>query len=419
MNLSRGQNKNHGLALTDIAGRQSFSTIFGELITGARLDDVSVQYQYNNSTSDLDIQAPTGTGEQTNANSMMRVNSGADIGSQTVFSKDSIRYRPGHEAYAQFTARFVGAETGVEQFIGIGNGMDRATFGTKDGEFGAWFQEGGNAAVFIPQSTFNVDKLDGSGETGFLIDPTKLNIFYPIYGWLGSAPIWWLVYGGNELGWIVAHVQDQINSLEEPHLQNPSLPMVCEVTRTSGTGEAFIETSSWRAGSVAGIEEENASTRRFGTFALDIDSTQPTTGDATHLVSVKSKSTFQGKTNHVKVVIDFIVSINNVNKDVVFEAYSTADLIGLNPSFDPGFVDVNSDNSVMQEGKSQDAFAVNLETTGLTRLDIGVVKQNDLRVNPDVKGFNIYPSDEITFVIAEPATGTGTVSIQLDWDELF
>lgn len=248
---------------------------------------------------------------------------------------------------------------------------------------------------------------------------TKMNIFYPIYGWLGIAPIFWLVYGGAQLGWIVAHIQDQVNTLDEPHLQNPSLPMVCETIRTSGTGEAFIETSSWRAGSVAGRDEENASNRRFGAFRLNVDAFQATTGDATHLVSIKSKPTFQGKENHVKVVVDFIVSINNVNKDVVFEAYPTAALIALNPSFVPGYADVSADNSVMQEGKSQDAFAINLDTTGLVPLDIGVVKQNDLRVNPDVKGFNIYPSDEITFVIAEPASGAGEVSIQIDWDELF
>lgn len=419
MKLSRGQNKNAGLALTDFAGRQAFTTIFGDLVTGRKMDDVSFQFQYNNSTNDLNIQTPTGTGEQSNADSKMKVSSGASVGDQTVFSKDSIRYRPGHEAYAHFTARFVGAEVGVEHFAGIGNAMDRVCFGTKDGVFGAWFQEGGNAAVFTPQSDFNTDKLDGTGDTGFEIDITKMNIYYPVYGWLGDAPLIWAIYGGYELGWIIAHVQDQVNTIEEPHLQNPSLPMVFQTTRASGSGEAFLETSSCRAGAIAGGFEDNASTRRFGTFILNIDATQATTGDATHLVSIKSKDTFQGKTNHVKVKVDFINSINNVNKDVVFEAYPTAALIALNPSFDPGYVDIDADNSVMQEGKSQDAFAINLETDGIDPLDIGIVKQNDLRVNPDVKGFVMYAGNEISFVIVDPAIGTGEVSIQIDWDELF
>lgn len=423
MDISRGQNKNSGLALTDMAGKQALATVFGEAISGMRTDDVSVQFQYNNSTNDLDIQTPTGTGGQSNAKSMMRVTSGSGIGSQIVFSKDAIRYRPGHEAYAQYTARFVGARIGVRHLIGIGNDDDSVCFGTKDSVFGSWFQEGGNARIFTPQTSFNVDTLDGTGgennESGFKIDITKENIFMPTYGWLGSAPIFWMIYGGATLGWIVAHIQDDVNTLEEPHLQNPSLPMACETTCTSGTGETFIETSSWRAGSVAGIEVHNASTRRFGAVVLDIDATQATTGDATHLISVKSKAAFQSHDNHVKVIIDFINSVNTVNKDVIFEAYATSDLEGLNGSFVPGFVDINSANSVMQIGKSQDAAAINLETTGLIPLDIGLISANSSRVNDKVKGFSIHAGDEITFVIAKPATGTGDVSLQLGWDELF
>lgn len=423
MSGARGQNDSYGLALTDFAGRQALASVFGEAITGERVDDVSVQFQYNNSTNDLVIGAPTGTGGQSNANSMMRVTSGAGVGGQTVFSMDAIRYRPGHEAFSQYTARFFGSRVGVNQFAGIGNNEDRVCFGTKDGVFGSWFKEGGNDSIFTPQSSFSEDVLDGTGgkdnPSGFKIDITKEIIFMPIYGWLGIAPIFWMLYAGHELGWIVAHIQDETNASEEPHLQNPSLPMVCETICTAGTGEAYVETSSWRAGTVAGRETNNASTRRFGTFAIDIDATQATTGDSTHMFSLKSKTTFQGKSNHVKAIVDFIISTNNVNKDVIFKAYRTSDLISLNGAFDPGYVDVNSDNSVMQVGKSQDAVAINLDTTGLTAVDFGLIKKDNLRVNANVKGLSIYMGNELTFVITKPSSGTGTVSLQADWDELF
>jgi hypothetical protein len=421
----RGQNGQFGNALTDIVGRQAFASIFGELVTASRSDDISVQFQYNNSDNDLVIVAPTGTGFESNANSMMRVGTGAGIGGQTVFSKDAIRYRPGHEAYSQFTARFEGADVGVNQMVGIGNGDDRICFGTKDGVLGRWFQEGGNPPIFTPRASFKGDTLDGSGEdsnpSGFDWQADKSIIFYPVYGWLGIAPIIWLVFGGFELGWIVADWQDETNIATEPHLQNPSLPMVCESIRTAGTGDAFIETSSWRAGSVGGQEEDNASNRGFADFALNYSASQ-TLNVHRHLFTLRSKTAFQGKTNHVRAKVEILRSISAANKDTVIAAVPTAILRSKDPVFaaalDADYTDANTANSVMEVADINATISAALSKSEIA--DLVVLPALDTAVNLDILRFFIYPAGEISFIQLSDGTAiNGTVSQQINWTEEF
>lgn len=408
--FSRGHNGRYGRALTDFAGRQAMSTIFGEAITAGKVDDISVQFQYNNSTVDLVIETPAGTGGQSNANSMMRVTSGAGVGKQTVYSKDSIRYRPGHEAFAQYTSRFVGAGEGINQMHGIGNGADRVCFGTKDGIFGTWYQEGGNTPIFTSQASFKGDPLDGSGPSGFNIDPTKENILYPVYGWLGIAPIIWIVYGGLEIGWILADWRDEINESEEPHLDNPSLPIVCETERLSGSGEAFIETSSWRGGVISqGQDDLNASTRVFNYAVTEVavgGSSIPTA-----VLIVRNKTTFQGKNNHVKVKPIILSFITEGTKPTLIQGVKGATYATV-----PVFGDTDTANSVMEfaVGPHVISTPIPIPTSApATYMD----KVDAREVDAERRRVIIYPGEELA-IVATSANAT-LVTMTVTMYELF
>ena len=76
--FTRGMNGRFGSALVDFAGRQSYNTIFGEQVVGSRIDDINIQFQYNNSTNDLVIATPTGTGGSTWRYSRHRAATGRD-----------------------------------------------------------------------------------------------------------------------------------------------------------------------------------------------------------------------------------------------------------------------------------------------------------------------------------------------------
>lgn len=417
--FSRAQNGKYGVGMDDFSGRQGYSTIFGEQVVGGHEDNVSVQFQYNNSLRDLNIFTPTGTGSQSNANSMMRISAGTGVGSQFVESLSSVRYRPGHEVMTHFTALFVGADTGVTHSIGIGDEDNRVSFGTEDGVFGVWFRKGG-VDTFHPQSSFISDRIDGSGgegnSSGFTLDPTKLNTWMITYGWLGSTPLSMYIYAGFRYGWILVHTIDFSNILDNPHLDNPSLPVHAEVIRASGTGaEAYIETGSWRAGTVAGSAAEgNTSDRRFPFFSID-RSVSSTAGTGTHLISIRSKDLFQGKTNHVQAAVTEYVLASAHNKDLIVAAYPTAVLRAADPVFaaalDADYVDINTADSTLEQAK----LPLTVDISGVSDsniIDLALVQSLSTRENLNLQGFNIFPQFEFSVVVLPSTTGSGTISLQ-------
>ena len=75
----------------------------------------------------------------------------------------------------------------------------------------------------IPQSEFNIDKLDGTGPSGYAIDLTKMQMFYIDYSWYGAGFIRWGVRGkdGNV---IYAHKMPNNNVNNEAYMRSGNLP---------------------------------------------------------------------------------------------------------------------------------------------------------------------------------------------------
>lgn len=92
----------------------------------------------------------------------------------------------------------------------------------------------------VAQSSWNLDKLDGTGASGVNIDFTKQQIFCFDYQWLGSGRI--------RLGTIIdgkiiyAHQFLNANNLSVPYSQTGTLPFRVEVTNT-GTVSQIV--TSW------------------------------------------------------------------------------------------------------------------------------------------------------------------------------
>lgn len=398
------------VSITDAENKGAMNTLFGELTVGERRDDVNVQFQYN--LSDLDLLdaagALTGTGAVNHIVNRASVESGVGVGTASITSRDSVRYRPGHECVTMFTADFTAGEANSFQHIGLFNGANGFYFGFKNTEFGVFRLDGGDE-TFISQANFSGDKIDGTGISGFNIVPERYNIYKISFGWLGIAPIFFSVYAGAAKGWIECHVIDLVNMQDEPHIENPSLPISVETGRSSGTGaDLTIQTSSWRAGVVGEAEEDNASNRFFGDFVLDVTKTSAAID---HLFSMRSKTTFQTKANHVKTKIKILVSTNSTNKDLVFSAYRLPDVtFGAGPTW----ADFNTNNSVIEVAK---------DTTLLTEvnppIDVAVVQIARQRANTDIEGISLYAGEAVVFGVEASGASNGTVSFQINWVEEF
>jgi hypothetical protein len=396
--------------LNDFENKKAMNTMFGELTVGQRSDNINVQFQY--SISGFDIKNPlgdlTGTGSVSHITNMASVESGTGVGSAKLSTRDSVRYRPGHECLTMFTSDFTSPEVNTFQHYGIFNGSDGFYLGYKDTVFSVFMLSGGSETP-IPQSSFNQDKVDGTGVSGFVLNPERYNIYKISFGWLGIAPAYFSVYAGHELGWVLMHVIDLANTQDSPHIENPSLPVSFEVGRTSGTGSNIhIQTSSIRAGVIGESRDDDVSNRRFAAFNVNLAAAANT---ITHLLSLKPRATYQGKSNHVRSKVEIIVSANSGNKDVIFKAYSPSQITPSTPLI---YADVNTAESTMQTSITAATI-----TEDLPPNDVALVLRQSLRANTKVEGFSLYAGDEVTFAVDAPAGGGGDMSIQINWREEF
>jgi hypothetical protein len=78
--------------------------------------------------------------------------------------------------------------------------------------------------ITIPRSKWNGDPLDGSGETGYIIDFEKVTMYKIEYSWYGAIGAKFYAYvpvGNGEARWVRLHTVIIENQMDRPVLQNP------------------------------------------------------------------------------------------------------------------------------------------------------------------------------------------------------
>jgi len=83
----------------------------------------------------------------------------------------------------------------------------------------------------VAQASWNGDKLDGTGASGYTLDPTKATIMFTDYEWLGmgSVRVGFIIDGK----YIVAHTFLNANNLDTVYMQTANLPIRYEIEVTS------------------------------------------------------------------------------------------------------------------------------------------------------------------------------------------
>ena len=92
--------------------------------------------------------------------------------------------------------------------------------------------------IVIPQSQWNRDTLDGTGfstsnPTGITIDPTKVQIMFQEYEWLGAGSV--RVGFAIDGKFIIAHQFDHANIIDSTYITTPNLPVRYELLNTGIT----------------------------------------------------------------------------------------------------------------------------------------------------------------------------------------
>lgn len=88
----------------------------------------------------------------------------------------------------------------------------------------------------VPQSDWNTDKLNGTGNSGITLDVTKSQIFWQDFEWLGVGSVRCGFVIDGQL--IIAHVFHNANVAPNVYMTTATLPIRYEITNTGATASA-------------------------------------------------------------------------------------------------------------------------------------------------------------------------------------
>lgn len=146
-------------------------------------------------------------------------------------------YMPGKSQLTFQSFNFTGHRAGTNKRIGLFDDRNGIFF-MQSGDGSLHFVLRNNVSGYvydniIPQSDWNTDKCNGSGLSNFNLNPTKTQLFWSDYEWLGVGR----VRAGfvNEGSFITAHQFYNSNIRDSVYWSNPNLPIRCEVRNYSGS----------------------------------------------------------------------------------------------------------------------------------------------------------------------------------------
>jgi len=82
--------------------------------------------------------------------------------------------------------------------------------------------------IRIPQSQWNLDRMDGSGPSGFVLDASKMQMFYIDYSWYGAGFIRW-GFRATDGNVVYCHKQANNNQNNQAYMRSGNLPSRYEV----------------------------------------------------------------------------------------------------------------------------------------------------------------------------------------------
>jgi hypothetical protein len=251
--------------------------------------------------------------DATNRQALMTFSSTPTGGKAFMQSFEYLPYQPGRSQLIFVTFNMIAAVANTLKFAGYSDGVNGVEFqnnGTVNQFVVYSASSAGNETV--TQSSWNLDKMDGTGPSGVTLDISKTQILI--------IDIQALYVGRVRVGFDIggqimyAHEFLHANLFASPYIQSANLPVRCGMTCT-GTVSTTMNFICSAVISEGGTEDINV----FGyTFQQDSGPISVTTG-GTHMLSLRPKSTFNGITNRTRVAYIDVEIYNAGNQPVQWQ----------------------------------------------------------------------------------------------------
>jgi len=288
-------------------------------------------YAINTETSSTTV---TGSGTVVLSTNTVLVNSGAATTSSAILtSKKNVKYRIGQGIRVMVTPIFTAGVVGNVQLCGVGSSNDGFFFGYNGTSFGVMRRSAG-VDNWIPQTTWNVDKMDGAGISRMILNPQLGNIYMIQFQWLGYGMISFGIEDPISGTFQMVHNINFANSSTTTSLQFPYLNCWASSTNTTNATNIPVNVCCFSA-FVEGVPTFNGPK-----FSVDNNKTLGT-NVLVPLITIRNKSTFASKTNRISIYIRNL-SASTDSRTAVCTVFK-------NPTLNSAvYTDINTNNSCVE-----------------------------------------------------------------------
>ena len=271
--------------------------------------------------------------------------SATTAGTRVRQTKMRFNYQPGKSQLILLTGILGTGESGITQRIGLYDDDNGLFFNCEDGTFKITVRtktSGSAVDTDVAQSSFNLDKLDGTGKSGVTLDLTKTNIFLIDYEWLGVGRVRFGVVVDGIIYY--CHQVLNANNLTTVYMSTPNLPLRYEISNDGTGGASSLEHICSTVISEGGVSK-NGIVRYVSTNGTHVDANAADTIYA--IVGIRLKTTCLS----ASILINNISMLAETNDDFEWILY-------LNPTVAGAFTYSDETNSCVQAARGATANTI-------------------------------------------------------------
>ena len=376
------------------------TSVFGEIITAELTPVVQADFVYG-INANLFNSTLTGSGTATSTNQMgVASTTAAATSSSLIQSLRRAKYRAGEGLISRFTAQFTTGAANSTQLAGMRNAdIDGWFIGYNGTQFGIMYRRN-SVDTWIAQSSFNLDKLDGTGVSGVNLDPTKINIFQLSIGYLGARGCVFSVLSPITGHWVNFHNYSFHNVVSgQTQSVNPTMTFGIQAINTTNNTNIVV-----RCGSV-GVFIVGKRERIGATYGVNNFKSIATTD--TNIVTVRNNTTINGVTNQSQIRIRSLSVSTVAAVPVVFKLIKNTTLGGV-----PAYTNIDATNSCA-------AFDVAGTTVTGGNVQFNTTVGANGNVFVDLTEFDIFlaPSETLTCTAATISGAAANHVVAINWNE--
>lgn len=261
---------------------------------------------------------------------------------------------------------------------------------------------------------WNIDSMDGNGNSGLNLDYTKAQLFVIDYEWLGVGRVRFGFYAFGRIQY--CHEINNINILLGPYTSNINLPLRYELVGINGATASMIQI----CGSILSEGGFNPIGKPFG-----VSNITPSINSSTETALIAIRG--GGSNFYHQQIIPSIVTVSSTNVNDIFIYRLRLYIAGNTPSFTITYSDVNTNYSIAQYGVtftgSTGPFTNSIIVDAQTASGRGSSNVGDLNVvfNDIIQlGSNVSNNSSILILTVEGNfAGSTQIYSSLNWVEIY